>query len=98
MSLKEVVLAAAASPKVNVAQIAATSGTGATYLFWIPNDIGKLAIVVSILLSVILIRVQCTTQKKLNMEIEDMKRDREERKKKIADRRLRGDKCARSDD
>jgi hypothetical protein len=92
MSFKEIVLSAAASPKVNAAQIAATSGTGATYLYWIPNDIGKLAIVVSILLTVMLIRVQWITHKKLKMEIENMRRETKERK--LSEK---SDKCKNTD-
>lgn len=74
MSGKEVVQEIIHSPKVAAGVSAVTTGTGAgTILEWIPDDIGKLATLVGIILSVILIRVHLIGLKKLQLEYKIMK-------------------------
>ena len=62
------------SPKVAAAVSAATTGTGlGSVLDLIPNDIGKLATLVGIILSVVLIRIhllELSMLKKKNAEYE----------------------------
>lgn len=68
--MREVVQAVAQSPKSGAAVSAATTGTGlGTFLDLIPNDIGKLATLVGIVLSVILIYSHLLTVRKTRIEI-----------------------------
>ena len=56
MSAKEVVQALLESPRIATAVSAGTAGSGlSTFLEWIPNDIGKLATLVGMVLSMVLI-------------------------------------------
>jgi len=92
------IMTVATSPKTAATVSAATTGTGATFLYWIPNDIGKLATLVGIILSIMLIKLHFTMLKKLNMEMEDMRKEREERKNKVESRRSKGEPCVRACD
>ena len=59
------------SPKTAAVISTATTSTGlGTVLEWIPDSIGKLATLIGIILSVILIRVHLASLKKVNLEIE----------------------------
>ena len=74
MSVKEVVQHVAQDPKVASGVSAITTGAGlGTILDWIPNDIGKLATLVGIVLSLVLIWVHGRKgrleHKKIQLEI-----------------------------
>jgi len=74
--------------KVAIAAIAATAGTGvAKILDLIPEDIGKLAVVVSIVLSSIIIYVQLQNVRKTKLEIEIMARKEKERQQGLERRK-----------
>lgn len=75
MSVKELI----ADPRVGVAVASMTTGAG-TVLDWIPDGIGKLATVIGILLSILLIRVHYVNLQKSQLELEIMKRKEEERR------------------
>jgi len=63
------------SPKVAAGVATATTGTGlGTFLEAIPNDIGKLATLVGIVLSVVLIYVHVLNVRKVKIEIEILRR------------------------
>lgn len=80
MSVRETVEQIAHNPKVAGLVGTATTGTGMGTIFdIIPDDIGKLATVVGIILSCILIRTHWTNMKKANLELEML---REEKKKR----------------
>lgn len=65
------------SPKVAAVVSAVTTGTGAgTILDWIPNDIGKLATVVGIVLSCVLIWVHVINLKKAQLELETLRAEK----------------------
>ena len=75
MSVQEQALQAAANPKIAAAVSLVTTSTGvSTWLSWIPDDIGKLATLVGIALSVVLIythlRKGRAEYQKLQLEIE----------------------------
>ena len=79
MSAHEQILAAAASPKIATAVAAVTTGTGASWLWWVPDDVGKLATLVGVVLSVVLIRVHLMTLEKLRTEVAIMRSKEAER-------------------
>lgn len=61
-----------------------TTGTGVgTMLDWIPNDIGKLATLVGIILSLLLIYVHILAVRKAHIEIAHLKRQAEEFERSI---------------
>lgn len=75
----------ASSPKVATGIVAATTGSGVgTWLDWIPNDIGKLASLVGIVLSLVLIAVHVTVFRKHRLELEMLKE--EQRKRRAEDK------------
>ena len=70
----------ATSPKVATGVVAGTTSSGVgTWLDWIPNDIGKLASLVGIVLSIVLIAVHVTMYRKARIELEMLKEEREKR-------------------
>ncbi len=74
MSIQEQAISVATSAKVATAVAAATTGTGVSaWLAWIPDDVGKLATVVGIVLSLVLIRVHLVALEKLRTEIAIMR-------------------------
>jgi hypothetical protein len=77
MSGKEIIHQLVESPKVAAIVSAATTTTGAGTIFdIIPDDIGKLATLVGIILTIILIRVHLLSLEKTKMEVEKMRNDR----------------------
>jgi hypothetical protein len=73
MSAKEQIIQAASSPKLAATVSAATTSTGmATVLEWIPDDIGKLATLVGIVLSLLLIYSHSLTIRKSRIELRRM--------------------------
>ena len=70
MSGKEVLHQLSQNPKVAAVVASATTGTGAgTILDYIPDDIGKLAVIVGIMVSLMILRVQRVVLKKENIEL-----------------------------
>lgn len=87
------------SPKVGATVAAITTGTGAgSALDWIPDDIGKLATLVGIILSVILIAVHSVAYRKANLELSIMRTKEEDRKKAAAGRMIAGEPRRREED
>ena len=73
MSVSEQLASLAASPKVAGAVSAATAATGVgTWIDWIPDEIGKLATLVGILLSLLLIYSHSITVRKSRIELRRM--------------------------
>ena len=67
---KEALEQIATSPKTGALIASATTTTGlGTFLDWIPTDIGKLATLVGILLSIVLIYTHVLSVKKTRLEI-----------------------------
>lgn len=96
MSVREEILH---NPKIAATVSAMTTGTGAgTFLDWIPNDIGKLATVIGIILSIILIRVHLIGLKKAQLELKIMKDKEQEREKAAAMRKEKGQPLRREED
>lgn len=88
-----------ASPKLGVTVSTMTAGTGlANWLDWIPDDIGKLATLIGIGLSVVLIRVHLLTVKKLKMEMAVIAQKEAERCALADARRRTGLPTRRADD
>lgn len=86
MSAKELV----SNPKVAAAVVAGTTGAGlSTYLDWIPTDIGKLATLAGLTLSVVLIYVHLRKGhaeiKKTHLETEILKKMREDLDRRAAE-------------
>lgn len=75
MSVKELI----ADPRIGAAVASGTVGTG-TIIDVIPDGIGKVATVIGILLSILLIRVHYANLQKIKMEVAIMKRKEEERR------------------
>lgn len=74
MSGRELVQQLTHSPKIAAGVAAMTTGTGAgTVLDWIPDDIGKLAVIVGIMVSVMILRVQRVILKKEQLELQIMR-------------------------
>lgn len=72
----------ASNPKVATGVVAGTTSTGVgTWLYWIPNDIGKLASLVGIILSIVLIAVHVTVFRKHAIELEILKEEQKSRRK-----------------
>lgn len=83
------------NPKVAAGVSAMTTSSGfATFLDWIPNDIGKLATLVGIVLSLVLIythlRKGRIEYKKTQLEMEILKKKEEERLEHARSRREKG--------
>ncbi len=77
MSARELAQQLTHNPKVAAGVAAMTTGTGAgTVLDWIPDDIGKLAVIIGIMVSVMILRVQRVILKKEQLELQIM-RDRQ---------------------
>lgn len=99
MSAKEVVQELAHNPKIAAGVSAVTTGTGAgTVLEWIPDDIGKLATLIGIALSIILIRVHLVALKKAQFELEVMKAKEDERQEAATRRKAEGQPLRRNYD
>lgn len=81
MSIRETASELAHNPKVAAAVASVTTGTGAgTILDFIPDDIGKLATLVGLVLSVILIRTHLIGLKNVKTESEINKIEKEKSK------------------
>ena len=99
MSVKEELVQLAHNPKIASGVSALTTGTGVgTFLDWIPTDIGKLATLVGIVLSIILIRVHLAGFKKTQLEIKILKEEQKERRENARRRREAGEECRREED
>lgn len=99
MSVKESLQELAQNPKIAAGVSTMTAGTGTgTMLDFIPGDIGKLATLVGIILSVILIRVHLINLKKSKLELEIMKKKEAERLFDIELRRENGKPVRREED
>ncbi len=103
MSARELVGQAMASPKAASVVSAVTTGTGlGTILDLIPNDIGKLATLVGIVLSVVLIqnhwRKGRAEYTKLQLEIKVLKRQEAERSQNAVKRKKAGLPVRRGED
>ena len=82
MTVELIVQNIATSPKIAGVVSVATSATGAgTFLDYIPSDIGKLATLFGLALTIVLIRVHLVNLKKSELELEIMQEDRERRNK-----------------
>lgn len=93
---KEIIQQLAESPKVAAIVSAATTTTGAGTIFdIIPDDIGKLATLAGIILTVILIRVHLLSLEKTKMEVEKM---RNERIQAAIERKAKGESVRRLND
>ena len=87
MSLKELV----ADPKMALAVASGTMGTGTgTIIDLIPDGIGKVATLIGIILSLLLIRVHYANLQKLQLEREIMKRKESERLEALEARKAEG--------
>ena len=87
MNVRELLQQLTHNPKFAVGTATMTTGTGAgTLLDWIPDDIGKLAVIVGIMVSIMILRVQRVTLKKEQLELQIMK-DKEAERKEAADYR-----------
>jgi len=74
MNVKEIAHEIINSPKVATIVVGSTAGTGAgSILDWIPDDIGKLAVLISIILSMVLIPVHLVKLKKERLELKILK-------------------------
>lgn len=103
MSAKEGLQELASNPKVASMVSAATTGTGlGTFLEWIPNEIGKLATLVGIVLSLVLIythwRKGRIEYQKTQLEIAILKEKEAERLEAARRREEEGLPARRSDD
>lgn len=91
------------NPKVAAVVSAATAWTGfGTVMDWIPDDIGKLATVVGILLSLVLIYTHLRRGRieyaKTQLEIEILKEKEAERLEAAARRKMSGHPVRRAED
>lgn len=103
MSAKEGLQELAQNPKVASAVSTITTGTGiGTFLDWIPNDIGKLATLVGICLSMVLIythlRKGRIEYKKTQLEILILKEKEAERIEAARKRKEAGEPTRRAED
>lgn len=103
MSVKEGVQQLASNPKIASGVSAMTTGTGiGTFLDWIPNDIGKLATLVGIVLSMVLIythwRKGRIEYKKTQLEILILKEKEAERIEAALKRKEAGEPARRKED
>ena len=77
-------------PKIAYAVASGTAGTGfGTFLELIPNDIGKLATLVGIVLSIVLIATHARIYKKTGLELQVLRAEAEEREARRATQRDR---------
>jgi len=85
MSVKEQLLSAASNTKAGATVAAVTTGTGmGTILKYIPDDIGKIAVLVGIILSVVICRLHLVNIKKTKLEIEIMRQREADRLKSLS--------------
>ena len=99
MTVREELVQLSHNPKIASGVSALTTGTGVgTFLDYIPNDIGKLATLVGIVLSIILIRVHLLGLKKTQLEVEILKQEKAERQEAARLRMLNGEPTRREED
>lgn len=90
-NIRSEIATAVQSPKTAAGVSTLTTGTGvSTMLDWIPNDIGKLATLVGIILSLLLIYVHLLAVRKAHLEIAHLKRQADEWDGR--ERRMKGEK------
>lgn len=99
MSVKEAIQELAHNPKIAAGVSTVTTGTGlGTVLDFIPDDIGKLATLIGIVLSFILIRVHWAGLKKVQLEVSILKTQEAERVERAKARRKQGEALRRHED
>lgn len=87
MSMRELLTT---DPKIAVAVASSTVGTGsATVLELIPDNIGKLATLVGIVLSIVLIATHARIYKKTGLELQALRAEAAEREARRASQRER---------
>ena len=101
MSIKEGIQQIAQNPKVAGSVAGMTAALGAAMesaISWIPDDIGKLATLVGLILSVILIRVHLTSLKKAQLELKIIRDKQAERHAATVKRGQSGQPLRREED
>lgn len=103
MMLKQFANELAQNDKIAATVAAATTGSGTATMFeWIPADVGKLATVAGILLSIVLIythwRKGRIEYRKIKMEIDVLAEKERERLERAQRRREQGEPVRRADD
>ena len=91
--MSEVIKQLVHNPKVAGSVAGVTAGLGAaieTAISWIPDDIGKLGMVIAMILSVIMIRLHLVGLRKAQLELEIMKLKEAERLMAAANREENG--------
>ena len=84
MSVREQLLSAASSPKAGATVAAVTTGTGMGTIFdYIPDDIGKIGVLVGIILSIVVCRLHLLSIKKTNLEMQIMRQREADRIKSL---------------
>lgn len=86
MSPKEQLIEIAGNAKAALVVSAVTTGTGVSTLSWIPDDIGKLAMLVGIILSLVLIRAHLAITRNAEADREKTRLETEIMRRKEADR------------
>lgn len=101
--ITEIAIGLSQSPKTAVTVSGATTGAGlGTYLDLIPNEIGKLATLIGIVLSIVLIYVHLKKSqldsKRITLEMEILKQREEDRRREVAERKQKGMVTRRAED
>lgn len=99
MSAKELIQEGATSLKAAIVVSAGTTGSGVGMILdLIPDGIGKLATLVGVVLSIVLIRVHLANYRKIELEMEITARKEAERLEANRKRKEQGLPARRSDD
>lgn len=84
MSVKEQILSAASNTKAGATIAAVTTGTGVGSTFeYIPDDIGKIAAVIGIILSTVICRLHLVNIKKIKLEMKILRQREADRIKSL---------------
>lgn len=85
-SVKQTVMDLASNAKVGIVTAASTTGSGiGTVLNWIPDDIGKLATLVGLIVSCIVGYAHWRLAQKTKTETELLRKELHDRRKKLND-------------
>jgi len=99
MGVRDASIEIAQNPKTGALVSTATTGSGlGTLLNLIPNDIGKLATVVGILLSFLLIYANVLRIRRERLELTILRRREDERVREVVERGQAGQPIRRCDD